>query len=211
MTGPVTGVSGELAKMLSGQPYDARAPQLLALAHRARNLCARFNAMPSIETAQRTALLHQLLGVAGEGLWIEAPFFCDYGSNIDIGPQAFVHTGAVLLDSALIRIGRHSLLGPGVHIYTAYHAVKAADRRTPGWTPASSAAPYRTMAKPVVVGEECWIGGGTIIMPGVTIGERATIGAGSVVTHNLPADCVAFGNPARVRSDEATEKLPGLG
>ena len=200
MTGPLTGVSGELAKMLSGQPYDARAPQLLALAHRARNLTTRFNALPSIETGQRFALLQQLLGVVGEGAWIETPFFCDYGSNIDLGAHTFIHTGAVMLDSALIRIGKHGLIGPGVHIYTAFHATKADERRAAGWTPASPAAPYRTMAKPVVIGDECWIGGGAIIMPGVTVGDRTTVGAGSVVTRDLPADSVAVGNPAVVRT-----------
>lgn len=197
MTGPVTGVSGELARMISGQTYDARAPQLLALAHRARNLLARFNATPSIESSARGALLQQLLGVAGSGLWIESPFFCDYGGNIDIGEQTFIHTGAVLLDSALIRIGKHTLIGPGVHIYTAFHPARAEERRTPGWTPQSGKSPYLTQAKPVLIGEECWIGGGTIILPGVTIGDRTTIGAGSLVTHDIPADSTAFGHPAK--------------
>ena len=199
MTGPVTGVSGELARMISGQTYDARAPQLMALAHRARNLLNRFNNTPSIDAAARTALLQQILGIAGNGLWIESPFFCDYGGNLDIGEHTFIHTGAVFLDSALIRIGKHCLLGPGVHIYTAFHPSKAEDRRMPGWTPQSPKSPYVTQAKAVAIGDECWIGGGTIIMPGVTIGERTTIGAGSLVTHDIPSDSTAFGHPCKVQ------------
>jgi len=198
MTGPMTGVSGELKRMLSGQPYDARAPQLLALAHRARSLLARYNALPSIDEAGRTALLKQLLGEVGPGVWIESPLFCDYGSNIAIGEQTFIHTGAVLLDSALISIGSRVLIGPGVHIYAAFHPVKAEERRMPDWKPDSGRSPYWTQSKPVRIGDEAWIGGGAIILPGVTIGERAVIGAGSVVTADIPAGAVAMGNPCRV-------------
>jgi len=209
MTGPVTGVSGELGRMISGQPFDARAPQLLALVHRARNLLGKFNALPSIDTAGRNAVLKQLLGGVGDGVWIESPFFCDFGSNVYLADQTFIHTGAVLPDSSNIRIGKHSLIGPGVHIYTAFHPARAEDRRAPGWKPGSESSPYRTQASPVTIGDEVWIGGGTIVMPGVTIGDRSTIGAGSVVATHIPPDVVAFGNPCKTQKNlEASKTLP---
>jgi maltose O-acetyltransferase len=185
--------------MLAGEPYDSRDPELLALAHRARALLASFATIPSTDTAARHRTLVDLLGDVGEGVWIEPPFFCDYGQHIAIGPESFVNVNCVFLDSAPIRIGAYVLVGPGVQLLTASHPLAAAQRivvlenRRPGQ------APYRTQARPIVVGDRAWIGAGSIVFPGVTIGANAVIGAGSLVTSDIRADCLAVGQPCRVQ------------
>ncbi len=185
--------------MLAGDAYDSRDPELLALAHRARALLAAFSALPSVDADGRTRVLRTLLGAVGDGVWIEPPFFCDYGAHISIGRDTFVNVNGVFLDAAPIRIGAEVLVGPGVQLLTASHPLAATDRlvapalRTPGQ------APYRTHARPVTIGDRAWIGAGTIVLPGVTIGDNTVIGAGSVVTGDIPADCVAMGSPCRVQ------------
>jgi maltose O-acetyltransferase len=183
--------------MLAGEFYDSRDPELLALAHRARALLAGYNASPSTDAAARRDLLVRLLGGVGEGVWIEPPFFCDYGAHVVIGPDSFVNVNAVFLDSAEIRVGARALLGPGVQLLTATHPLRAADRMPPD--PAPGRSPYRTRAAPIRIGDDVWIGAGTLVMPGVTIGDRVTIGAGSIVTHDIPSDVLAFGQPCRVQ------------
>jgi len=192
-------MTSERERMLAGAEYDARDPELLATAHRARALLAQYHATPSTDAVRRHALLTALLGHAGEGIWIEPPFFCDYGVNVSIGAHTFVNTNCVLLDSAEIRIGANALLGPGVQLLTAYHPLRAADRLPAGWTPESGRARYRTQAAPIAIGDDCWIGAGTIVMPGVTIGAGTTIGAASLVTRDVPAGVLAFGHPCRVQ------------
>lgn len=194
-------MTSERERMLAGQEYNARDPELLALAHRARALLAEYHATPSTDWVRRHALLTELLGHAGEGIWIEPPFFCDYGVNVSIGAHTFVNTNCVLLDSAEIRIGANALLAPGVQLLTAFHPLRAADRLPAGWTPESGQARYRTQASPITVGDDCWIGAGTIVMPGVTIGAGTTIGAASLVTRDIPAGVLAFGQPCRVQRE----------
>lgn len=189
----------ERERMLAGEFYDSRDPELLALAHRARALLAAFHSAPSTDGGGRHAILSELFAGVGEGVWIEPPFFCDYGAHVTIGAYTFVNVNGVFLDSATIRIGSHGLLGPGVLLLTPHHPLRADDRVPDGWTPASDRSPYRTMASPIAIGDHVWIGGGTIVMPGVTIGDRVTIGAGSVVTSDIPSDVLAFGNPCRVQ------------
>lgn len=183
--------------MLGGEHYDTRDPELLAMAHRARELLAAFAAIPSVHGDRRTIVLKQLLGRVGEGVWIEPPFFCDYGVNITIGLNTFVNVNCVFLDSAPIEIGENGLIGPGVQLLTATHPVSAAERIVEA--PKSGESPYRTRAAPIRVGHNVWLGAGALVMPGVTIGDNVTIGAGSVVTADVPPNCVAFGNPCRVK------------
>jgi maltose O-acetyltransferase len=147
---------------------------------------------------QRQAILVMMMRQVGAGVWIEPPFFCDYGTQVSIGANTFVNTSGVFLDSAWITIGANVLIAPGVQLLTATHPVRAADRIVPGWTPESGEAPYRTCARPITIGDNCWIGAGTLVMPGVTIGANTTIGAGSIVTHDIPANVLAFGQPCRV-------------
>jgi maltose O-acetyltransferase len=139
-----------------------------------------------------------MLGGVGAEVWIEPPFFCDYGENIYIGARTFVNFSCVFLDSAEIRIGTDVLLGPGVQLLTPSHPLRAADRIVAADQRKLGESPYRTNALPISVGDRVWIGGGTIVLPGITIGNDAMIGAGSVVTSDIPANALAVGNPSRV-------------
>jgi maltose O-acetyltransferase len=191
----------EREKMLAGADYNARDPELLAIARRARVLMTELNAIPAAPPEVRYALLEQLLGGAGEGAWVESPFYCDYGENIYLGNHTFINMNCVFLDSAEIRIGEDGLIGPNVQLYTVSHPLKAADRIVAGWTQAMGRSRYRTEAAPIQIGSRAWIGGGTIVMPGVTIGDNVTIGAGSIVTQDIPSNVLAFGQPCRVRQE----------
>ena len=186
-------------RMLAGEPYNSRDPELLALAHRARALLAAYAALPSTDTDRRHRVLADLLGSVGDGVWIEPPFFCDYGAHVAIGPGTFVNVNCVFLDSATIRIGADVLIGPGVQLLTVTHPLAARERIVAPEERHAGAAPYRTHARPIVIGDGAWLGAGTIVLPGVTIGANAVIGAGSVVTSDIPPDCLALGQPCRVQ------------
>lgn len=186
-------------RMLSGEPYNSRDPELLALAHRARALLATFAALPSTNTDGRHRVLADLLGSVGDGVWIEPPFFCDYGAHVTIGSGTFVNVNCVFLDSAAIRIGADVLIAPGVQLLTVTHPLAAAERIVAPSERSAGTAPYRTYARPITVGDGAWLGAGAIVLPGVTIGANAVIGAGSVVTSDIPPDCLALGQPCRVQ------------
>jgi maltose O-acetyltransferase len=177
----------EKEKMLGGLPYDPQDPQLCAERRRARLLFKAFNETGDDQPDERARLLRELIPAAGQGAWIEPPFYCDYGTNITLGDKVFFNFNCVVLDVAPVRIGSGVLVGPAVQIYTATHPLNAAERATglEGGTP-------------VEIGGEVWIGGGAIICPGVRIGARAVIGAGSVVTRDVPAGVLAAGNPCKV-------------
>ena len=189
----------EREKMLGGEPYNARDPELLALAHRARALIANFASTASTDTVQRRKILTQLLGEVGEDVWIEPPFFCDYGQNVYIGAHTFVNVNCVFLDSAEIRIGRSVMIGPGVQLLTAFHPLLARERIIPPGNRVAGNALYVTQAGPIRIGDNVWIGGGVIVLPDVTIGDNVTIGAASLVTKDIPPDSLAFGQPCRVQ------------
>ncbi|MBK9978357.1 MAG: sugar O-acetyltransferase [Gemmatimonadetes bacterium] len=186
-------------RMLAGEPYNSRDPELLALAHRARALLATFAALPSTDTDGRHRVLADLLGSVGDGVWIEPPFFCDYGAHVTIGSGTFVNVNCVFLDSAAIRIGADVLIAPGVQLLTVTHPLAAAERIVAPSERSAGTAPYRTYARPITVGDGAWLGAGAIVLPGVTIGANAVIGAGSVVTSDIPPDCLALGQPCRVQ------------
>jgi maltose O-acetyltransferase len=173
--------------MLAGEPYDPLDEELVAGRARARALTVAYSATLGDETVRRRELLDELLGGAGEDVWIEPPFHCDYGSNIYLGQRVFLNLGCVILDCARIEIGANTLLGPCVQIYAATHPVDPAERRA-----------GVEFARPVTVGPDVWIGGACIVCPGVRIGAGTTVGAGSVVVSDLPAGVVAAGNPCRV-------------
>lgn len=192
-------MTSERERMLRGEPYDTRDRELLGLAHRARALLATYATTPSTDAAARRAVLTQLLGSVGEEVWIEPPFFCDYGVHVHIGPTTFVNANCVFLDSAEIRIGANVLIAPAVQLLTATHPLRAAERIVPRAERAEGRSPYRTHARPITIGDDAWIGAGTIVLPGVTIGAGAVIGAGSLVTGDVPPHVLAFGQPCRVR------------
>jgi maltose O-acetyltransferase len=189
----------ERERMLGGEPYDTRDPELLALAHRARALVAEYTTIPSTDAPARHDVLTRLLGSVGEGVWIETPFFCDYGAHLHIGATTFVNTNCVFLDSAEIRIGANGLIAPGVQLLTATHPLRAAERIVPAAEREPGRSPYRTHARPITIGDDVWIGAGTLVFPGVTIGDGVTIGAGSLVTSDIPSHTLAYGQPCRVQ------------
>ncbi len=176
----------EREKMLAGELYDPRAPDLVTARERARDLCLRLNATREAEKEERLRILNELLGSGAESAWIQPPFFCDYGENIELGEKVFFNFNCIVLDVCKVRIGSFSLFGPAVQIYTPMHPLNAELRRK------------QEFGKPVEIGSDVWVGGGAIILPGVRIGSRSVIGAGSVVTRDIPDAVFAAGNPCRV-------------
>lgn len=177
----------EKEKMLAGEMYLAADPQLVAERNRARQLVHSYNQTLPEETARRTEILTELLGDTKEPPTIEPSIRVDYGYNIHTGTAFFANFDCVFLDVCEIRFGDRCMLGPGVHIYTATHPLDPVER--------SSGREY---AIPVKIGDDVWIGGGALIMPGVTVGDRVVIASGSVVTKDIPNDAVVGGNPARI-------------
>ena len=179
-------MSNERQKMLAGELYDPLDPHLVAARAHARDLCQALNATRERDEAERRRIVRELFGKGGETVWMQPPFFCDYGSNIELGERVFFNFNCIVLDVCLVRIGAFSLFGPAVQIYTPMHPLNAELRRR------------EEFGKPVEIGSDVWVGGGAIILPGVRIGSRAVIGAGSVVTRDVPEGVFAAGNPCRV-------------
>jgi maltose O-acetyltransferase len=178
----------EKAKMLAGALYTADDPELAADSARAAAWMARYNAPEEITAGAREALLKEALGSVGQGATVRAPFHYDYGYNIHLGARVFLNFGCIVLDVARVDIGAGTQIGPGVQILTADHPRDPALR-----------AQMLEFGRPIRIGNNVWIGGGALILPGVTIGDDAIIGAGSVVTRDVPAGSTAMGNPARPR------------
>jgi maltose O-acetyltransferase len=176
----------ERDKMLAGELYDALDPELVAARNRARDLCQDLNATRESEDEKRRRILVELFGKGGDSVWMQPPFFCDYGSNITLGTRVFFNFNCVVLDVCPVSIGDYTLFGPAVQIYTPMHPLDAMERRG------------KEYGKPIAIGSDVWVGGGAIILPGVTIGSRSVIGAGSVVTRDVPEGVFAAGNPCRV-------------
>jgi maltose O-acetyltransferase len=172
--------------MAAGEWYTCLDPELEALRAAARDAVHEHNIMPPRERGSMGPALRRLLGQAGESARIEAPFHCAYGINIELGDNVFLNAGCTILDTARVRIGSSSLLGPNVQIYCAEHHKDAALRGA-----------GLEIARPVEIGERCWIGGGAIILGGVSIGDGAIVGAGSVVNRDVPGGATVVGNPAR--------------
>ena len=179
-------MTSEREKMLAGELYDPLDEELVVARARARDLCQDLNATRERQTDERRRILVELFGAGGESVWMQPPFFCDYGSNIHLGERVFFNFNCVVLDVCPVRIGSFTLFGPAVQIYTPMHPFDAALRR------------QQEFGKPVEIGSDVWVGGGAIILPGVRIGSKAVIGAGSVVTRDVPGGMFAAGNPCRV-------------
>ena len=177
----------EKEKMLAGELYRSTDRELQDSMAQTQKHLRRLNAIPNEDAEQRFAALQAMLGQIGNGTQIKSPFACDYGIHIHIGRNGFVNYGCVFLDCNLVTIGDDAQIGPGVHIYTAYHPVDAEVRRS-----------GLEAARPVTIGHNVWLGGQCVICPGVTIGDNSVIGAGSVVVQDVPANRVAVGNPCRV-------------
>jgi maltose O-acetyltransferase len=176
----------EKEKMLAGELYNPLDAELVAARDRARDLCRDLNVTREQDKELRRRILRELFGSGGDSVWMQPPFFCDYGANIRLGTKCFFNFNCIVLDVCEVRIGDFTLFGPAVQIYTATHPMNAVLRRT------------QEFSKPIAIGSDVWVGGGAIICPGVKIGDRAVIGAGSVVTRDVPAGAFAAGNPCRV-------------
>lgn len=177
---------------------------------RARDLTREYYNSDYRDTEGRRSILRELLGSIGENVSIDTPFYCDYGKNIFIGNDVIININCTFVDNKSIRIGDQVLIASNVQIYTSSHPISAEERLVPDWKKKGTTF-FRTYALPVEIQDHVWIGGGSIILPGVTIGENSVIGAGSVVNRSIPANCVAVGNPCRViryleEQDMAVEK-----
>lgn len=186
----------EREKMLAGEVYDGGDPELLALWHRGKDLAREYNLTDSADTEKKQSILRELLGGFGEKLWITSPFYVDYGSNIYFGNNCEVNMNCTFLDDNRIVIGDNALIAPNVQIYTAFHALNPKERF--GEIKDDGSFEFcKTQTAPVIIGDNVWIGGGSIILPGVKIGNNVVIGAGSVVTKDIPDNTIAYGNPCR--------------
>lgn len=174
-------------RMMAGDPYIADDPRLREDSARAQRLTHEINTTDPADGARQHALFTELLGEFGPQSHIRPPFWCDYGYQTRVGARTFVNWGMVCLDVATVTLGDDVQIGPTVQLLTATHPIDPAERRAK-WEG----------AKPIVIGDNVWLGGGVIVCPGVTIGANSVIGAGSVVTRDVPANVVAVGNPARV-------------
>lgn len=177
----------EKEKMLAGELYNALDEQISNERTKARLLIQKLNCASADDNETVTAILKELIPNAGKDLWIQPPFFCDYGYNIEAGERVFFNFNCVVLDVMKVSIGSRTKFGPNVQIYTATHPVNFKERAT-----------GLEFAKPIRIGEDVWVGGSVVICPGVTIGNRCVIGAGSVVTKDIPDDVFAAGNPCKV-------------
>jgi maltose O-acetyltransferase len=174
--------------MLAGELYDPADPELQAELAATHRWLVRYNAALGASASERRKLLLERLAVVGEGAVIRPPFFCDYGFNIRLGTGVFLNFNCVILDVVEVSIGDKTQIGPAVQILAADHPRDPAER-----------AAGLEFGRPIRIGRNVWIGGGAIILPGVSVGDDAIIGAGSVVTRDIPAGAVAFGNPARAQ------------
>ncbi len=176
----------EKEKMLKGELYDATDESLYTERETVKNLTYDYNLIRRSDKDKRDELIRKILGKAGNNLWIESPFQCDYGYNIEIGDNFYSNHNLIILDCAKVKIGDNVFVGPNVGIYTPCHPIDAKERMT-----------FKEWAEPVTIGSDVWLGGNVVILPGITIGDNVVIGAGSVVTKDIPSNCVAVGNPCK--------------
>lgn len=177
----------ELEKLKNGELYRMDDPEIGKIQHRAAALCQQFNALSVTDEEKRDCVLRQLFGSAGKNLSVKPGFFCDMGVNLHVGDDFLTNYNVTILDMAPVSIGNNVWLGPGVGLFAVAHPMDAAGRKA-----------KLGIAKPITLGDNVWVGGNASILMGVTIGSNVVIGAGSVVTHDIPDNAVAVGNPARV-------------
>lgn len=174
-------------RMLAGDLYIADDPDLVLANQRASRLAAAYTAAYLADPAGARGILEELLGQLGADVEVRAPLYVDYGSHLSIGARTFVNFNLTALDVAAITIGEDCQIGPNVQLLTPTHPLDPQQRRD-----------KLEAAEPITIGDNVWLGGGVIVLPGVSIGDNSVVGAGSVVTKDIPANAVAVGNPARV-------------
>lgn len=187
----------EFSKMVSGENYNINDPELREIRYRVRDIVDEFNALSARAVTEKERLIRTIFGRVGDNVHFEKGMRIDYGCNTHIGNNVFINFNFVLLDCAPVTIGNNVFIAPDVQIYTAQHPLDPDTRNQ-----------HIGSARPINIGDDVWIGGGSIILPGVTIGKGSTIGAGSVVKHDIPAGVIAAGNPCQVKRVCLADKLP---
>ena len=183
-------------KCMAGEPFDGDSPELRAMALQTRRLLIEYRAAAYDDAERKAAILRKMLGSVGEQVHIDIDFHCEYGKNIHLGNKVIINMNCTFVDNNRIDIGDNVLIASNVQLYTAYHSVRESERIVHEGE--EGLCFCRCLAKPIRIGDGAWLGGGVIVLPGVSIGARSVIGAGSVVTRDIPPDCVAVGNPCRV-------------
>ena len=191
-------MKNELEKCMAGEYYNCHDEIFLGYKTQARKLLKEYNMLAYEQKEEKADILSQLFGSIGTNVSVGLPFICDYGQNIYIGNNVSVNMNCTFVDCNQITIGDNVLIASNVQLYTATHPVELSDRLTPDWSPETDQYFCRTYALPIRIGNGCWLGGGVIVLPGVTIGDGCVIGAGSVVTKYIPDNSLAVGNPCRV-------------
>ena len=184
-------------RMLAGLPYKAWLDGLSEERMENKKRIYRYNSLSPEQGEEQAALIKEIIGKCGENIWIETPFHCDYGWNIEVGENFFANYNLTILDVGKVVIGKNAQIAPNVSIYTAGHPVHP-DSRNTGYEYGIG----------VTIGDNVWLGGNVVICPGVTIGDNSIIGAGAVVTHDIPADSIAVGNPCHVIAEVPDDWTP---
>lgn len=174
-------------KAAMGMLYSSCEPEMCKERDRAKELCYDYNSLRPTQFDEQQKLLREIFGKTGEHIFVVQPFYCDYGYNIEAGDGFFMNGNCTILDCAKVIFGKNVLVGPNCGFYAVGHPIVADERNN-----------YLEFALPITIGNDVWIGGSTVILPGVTIGDNTVIGAGSVVTKDIPSGVVAAGNPCKV-------------
>lgn len=188
----------ELSKCLQGKQFNCIDDELVSIITKARRLTKQYNQTKFEDTIQKDSILSELFAQIGNNVKIDVPFYCDYGQHISIGNNVIININCTFVDCNKITIGNNVLIASNVQIYTATHPVNISDRLLDNWSYNNPHAFFNTYALPVTIEDNVWIGGGVIILPGVTIGKNSVIGAGSVVNKSIPPNSLAVGNPCKV-------------
>ncbi|WP_278848927.1 sugar O-acetyltransferase [Megamonas funiformis] len=188
----------ELSKCLQGKQFNCIDDELVSIITKARRLTKQYNQTKFEDTIQKDSILSELFAKIGNNVKINVPFYCDYGQHISIGNNVIININCTFVDCNKITIGNNVLIASNVQIYTATHPVNISDRLLDNWSYNNPHAFFNTYALPVTIEDNVWIGGGVIILPGVTIGKNSVIGAGSVVNKSIPPNSLAVGNPCKV-------------
>lgn len=188
----------ELSKCLQGKQFNCIDDELVSIITKARRLTKQYNQTKFEDTIQKDNILSELFAKIGNNVKIDVPFYCDYGQHISIGNNVIININCTFVDCNKITIGNNVLIASNVQIYTTTHPVNISDRLLDNWSYNNPHAFFNTYSLPVTIEDNVWIGGGVIILPGVTIGKNSVIGAGSVVNKSIPPNSLAVGNPCKI-------------